>query len=96
MAGNLGVPSRVLADAIRAEPGQDLKRRHDLELPGAVPSLPPACRLTSRTSAPLARVSAPKEEGMRLTPSLSTATNLVLESERSLPGGSVEIVYDCV
>jgi dihydrofolate reductase len=34
-------------------------------------------------------------EGMRLTPSLSTDTELRLESERSLPGGSVEIVYDC-
>jgi dihydrofolate reductase len=33
--------------------------------------------------------------GMRLTPSLSTTTDLVLEGERSLPGGSVEIVYAC-
>jgi len=33
-------------------------------------------------------------EGMRLTPSLSTDTKLTLESERSLPGGSVELVYD--
>jgi dihydrofolate reductase len=33
--------------------------------------------------------------GMRLTPSLSTDTELVLERERSLPGGSVEIVYAC-
>jgi dihydrofolate reductase len=34
-------------------------------------------------------------DGMRLTPSLSTETKLVLESQRSLPGGSVEIVYAC-
>jgi dihydrofolate reductase len=34
-------------------------------------------------------------EGMRLTPSLSTDTELVLDSERALPGGSVEIVYTC-
>lgn len=34
-------------------------------------------------------------EGMRLTRSLSAATELVLESERSLPGGWVEIVYAC-
>jgi dihydrofolate reductase len=34
-------------------------------------------------------------EGMRLTPSLSTDTGLKLESERALPGGSVEIVYAC-
>ncbi len=34
-------------------------------------------------------------DGMRLTPSLSTDTRLVLESERALPGGSVEIVYAC-
>jgi dihydrofolate reductase len=33
-------------------------------------------------------------EGMRLTPSLSTDTRLTLESERALPGGSVEIVYE--
>ncbi len=33
--------------------------------------------------------------GMRLTPSLSTDTTLTLESERALPGGSVEIVYAC-
>jgi dihydrofolate reductase len=33
--------------------------------------------------------------GMRLTPSVSTDSQLVLESERSLPGGSVEIVYAC-
>jgi dihydrofolate reductase len=33
--------------------------------------------------------------GMRLTPSLSTDTRLTLESERALPAGSVEIVYDC-
>jgi hypothetical protein len=34
-------------------------------------------------------------DGMRLTPSLSSDTELVLERERSLPGGSVEIVYAC-
>jgi dihydrofolate reductase len=34
-------------------------------------------------------------EGMRLTPPLSTDMRLSLESERALPGGSVEIVYDC-
>ena len=33
-------------------------------------------------------------DGMRLTPSLSTATALTLESERALPGGLVEIVYE--
>jgi dihydrofolate reductase len=33
-------------------------------------------------------------EGMRLTPSVSTAAGLTLESERALPGGSVEVVYD--
>jgi dihydrofolate reductase len=32
---------------------------------------------------------------MRLTPALSTDTDLVLESQRSLPGGSVEIIYGC-
>jgi len=32
-------------------------------------------------------------EGMQLTPSLGTDTRLTLESERALPGGSVEIVY---
>ncbi|MDQ6775282.1 MAG: dihydrofolate reductase family protein [Actinomycetota bacterium] len=31
----------------------------------------------------------------RLTPTVSTDTELVLESERSLPEGSVEIVYAC-
>jgi hypothetical protein len=30
---------------------------------------------------------------MQLTPSLSPDTGLALESERALPGGSVEIVY---
>jgi dihydrofolate reductase len=34
-------------------------------------------------------------EGMRLTPTLSTDTGLTFESERALPGGSVEIVYAC-
>jgi dihydrofolate reductase len=34
-------------------------------------------------------------DGMRLTPSLNLETGLVLESERRLPGGSVEIVYTC-
>ena len=34
-------------------------------------------------------------EGMRLTSWLSTDTELTLESERALPGGSVEIVYAC-
>jgi riboflavin biosynthesis pyrimidine reductase len=34
-------------------------------------------------------------EGMRLTPTLSTDTRLTFESERALPGGSVEIVYAC-
>lgn len=33
--------------------------------------------------------------GMRLTPSLSIDTELALESQRSLPGGSVEVVYAC-
>ena len=32
-------------------------------------------------------------DGMRLTPSLGTDTDLTLESEHALPGGSVEIVY---
>jgi dihydrofolate reductase len=31
--------------------------------------------------------------GMQLTPSLGTDTGLTFESQRSLPGGSVEIVY---
>ena len=34
-------------------------------------------------------------EGMQLTPSVSTDAGLELESQRALPGGSVEIVYDC-
>lgn len=34
-------------------------------------------------------------DGMRLTPTVSTDTELVLESERALPGGSVEIIYAC-
>ena len=34
-------------------------------------------------------------EGMRLTPPLSVDTRLTLESTRALPGGAVEIVYDC-
>jgi hypothetical protein len=34
-------------------------------------------------------------DGMRLTPTFSPDTELVLESERSLPGGSVEIAYAC-
>jgi dihydrofolate reductase len=34
-------------------------------------------------------------DGMRLTPALSVAKGLVLESARSLPGRSVEIVYAC-
>jgi dihydrofolate reductase len=33
--------------------------------------------------------------GLQLTPSLSTDSRLTLESERALPSGSVEIVYDC-
>lgn len=35
-------------------------------------------------------------DGMRLTPTLSTETELSLVRERALPGGSVEIVYSCV
>jgi dihydrofolate reductase len=31
--------------------------------------------------------------GMQLTPTLSPGTGLAFESERALPGGSVEIVY---
>ena len=31
--------------------------------------------------------------GMQLTPALSADTELTLESQRTLPGGSVEIVY---
>jgi dihydrofolate reductase len=34
-------------------------------------------------------------DGMRLTPTVSIDTDLVLESERSLPGGSFEIIYAC-
>lgn len=34
-------------------------------------------------------------DGMRLSPPVSTDAGLTLESERALPGGSVEIVYDC-
>jgi len=32
-------------------------------------------------------------DGMRLTPAVSTGIGLTLESERALPGGSVEITY---
>jgi dihydrofolate reductase len=32
--------------------------------------------------------------GMQLTPSLSSETSLELESERALPDGAVEIIYD--
>jgi len=32
--------------------------------------------------------------GMRLTPRFNPDTQLTLESERALPGGSVELVYD--
>ena len=32
-------------------------------------------------------------DGMRLTDGLSREASLTLESERALPGGSVEIVY---
>jgi hypothetical protein len=32
---------------------------------------------------------------MQLTPSLSTDTELTLDREQALPGGSVEIVYAC-
>jgi dihydrofolate reductase len=34
-------------------------------------------------------------DGMRLTPSLGTETELTFERELALPGGSVEIVYAC-
>lgn len=34
--------------------------------------------------------------GLRLTPSLSSNTELTFVSERALPGGSVEIVYSCM
>lgn len=34
-------------------------------------------------------------DGMQLTPALSTDTELTLESEQALKGGSVEIVYAC-
>jgi dihydrofolate reductase len=34
--------------------------------------------------------------GMQLTPSLSPGTGLILEQERVLSGGSVEIVYACL
>jgi dihydrofolate reductase len=34
-------------------------------------------------------------DGMRLTPSLSPESGLAFESQRALPGGSVEIVYTC-
>jgi dihydrofolate reductase len=33
-------------------------------------------------------------DGMRLAPPLSTGTDLRLETERALPEGAVEIVYD--
>jgi dihydrofolate reductase len=33
--------------------------------------------------------------GLRLTPAVSVDTELTLESVQPLPGGSVEIVYDC-
>ena len=32
-------------------------------------------------------------DGMRLTPTLSTDTELRCDSVRALPGGSVEIIY---
>jgi hypothetical protein len=34
-------------------------------------------------------------DGRRLTPMLSVDTLLTLESERPLPGGSVEMAYAC-
>jgi len=32
---------------------------------------------------------------MQLTPTFNPDTELTLESHRALPGGSVELVYDC-
>jgi hypothetical protein len=32
---------------------------------------------------------------MRLTPAVSAYAELTLESAQAIPGGSVEIVYDC-
>jgi dihydrofolate reductase len=34
-------------------------------------------------------------DGMRLTPAVSADAELTLESAQAIPGGSVEIVYDC-
>jgi dihydrofolate reductase len=34
-------------------------------------------------------------DGMRLTPTLSPDMHLTLESANAVPGGSVELVYDC-
>jgi hypothetical protein len=33
--------------------------------------------------------------GMQLTPSLSPDTRLTFDSQRAIPGGSVEIIYAC-
>lgn len=96
-----GTPARVVSDHDRARLRDKLRaanRGGDVHLVGApARSRPSAPSGRSTRSNWCCRCSCPLQfgVGMRLTPSLSPDTGLTFERERALPGGSVEIVYDC-
>ena len=93
-----GTPEQVVVDG---DPGRLLERIRqanrggDVHLVGGPRTIETFRALGALNKLGLIVVPLLMGDGMRLTPSLSTDTELTLESERALPGGSVELVYRC-
>jgi dihydrofolate reductase len=92
-----GTPDQVVVDGDPErllEKARDANKGGDLHLVGGPRTIETYRALGALDKLGLIVLPLLLGEGMRLTPSLSTDTKLTLESERALPGGSVEVVYD--
>jgi dihydrofolate reductase len=93
-----GTPEHVVTDA---DPGRLLEklraanRGGDVHLIGGPRTIATFHALGALDTLELVVVPLLFGDGMRLTPTLRPDTGLKFESQRALPGGSVEIVYAC-
>lgn len=89
-----GTPGHVVTDSDPQRLLEQLPREGDVHLVGGPKTLETFRALGALDKLGLIVVPVLVGDGMRLTPSISTDAGLTLDSERALPGGLVEIVYN--
>lgn len=93
-----GAPAPIVTDS---DPARLLKKIHaanhgrDVHLVGGVQTIETFRALGALDKLGLLVVPVMVGDGMRLTPTLSTDTQLTLDSATPLPGGSVDLIYTC-